>query len=142
MEETRTHGHGSTGELSSASPHEPKNDRDESTLQGEEVDLAMDRDLEKRLHEVEAQRSSSTGLPTYPSTLALDDPEHPINWSTRKKVWADIALCAFVLSLTYASTSYVSRVQACSFFPDRADLSVPRLPAAQQCRSILTRAQK
>lgn len=55
---------------------------DDTTLQGDEVDLAMDVDLEKRLQEGGTQDSSSTSdinaktpAPSPPTTLAHDDPE-------------------------------------------------------------------
>lgn len=97
----------------------------------ESFDLAMDLDLERALSP--SSESSDTVVPLDDEketaagstgadlakmgvgalTLSADDPENPRLWSTKFKVAVNIALCLWVLSLTYASTSYVSLHERC-----------------------------
>ncbi|KAJ6520607.1 major facilitator superfamily domain-containing protein [Mycena vulgaris] len=75
----------------------------------ETLDLGGDVDLEARLEP--KLDSGETLAPTTrhgPHTLAADDPENPRNWSTARRATINFILCTWVLTLTYASTAYVS----------------------------------
>ncbi|KAJ7686817.1 major facilitator superfamily domain-containing protein [Mycena rosella] len=76
----------------------------------ETLDLGGDVDLEARLESKLDSQSEKTDGPVRhgPHTLAADDPENPRNWSTARKATINFVLCAWVLTLTYASTAYVA----------------------------------
>ncbi|BGP35817.1 hypothetical protein JCM10296v2_007669 [Rhodotorula toruloides] len=85
----------------------------------ENPDLALDADLEKQLEGSVGQSSTHDGAASTDvvvkggelvnGRLPHDDPLNPASWPTGKKI---AILCAWVLSLTYASTAYVASLPA------------------------------
>ncbi|KAJ7042798.1 major facilitator superfamily domain-containing protein [Mycena alexandri] len=86
------------------SPESPNSD-------SESLDLAGDLDLEAQLNLDGSELEGNEKYPApahRPATLAPDDPENPKNWSFVKRATVNSVLCVWVLTLTYASTAYVS----------------------------------
>ncbi|GAA6011048.1 hypothetical protein JCM10207_005477 [Rhodosporidiobolus poonsookiae] len=90
-----------------------------STASTVQPDFTLDNDLEKQLEsasssppdERKAEQLPEPATPAVPPAK-LDASKDPRQWATWKKLLSNAALCAWVLSLTYASTAYVASIPA------------------------------
>ncbi|KAJ7042805.1 major facilitator superfamily domain-containing protein [Mycena alexandri] len=91
--------------------HPAKTPESQESRRSESLDLeAGGLDLEAQLT-LNGSEPRDEKQPTHahgPSTLVLDDSENPKNWSFIKRATINLVLCVWVLTLTYASTGYVS----------------------------------
>ncbi|KAF7307831.1 MFS transporter [Mycena kentingensis (nom. inval.)] len=115
-------------------------DVDLEALQGSGTSTLIDTG-EGNAKETDSELDEKPGLSSAPpthlfGTLALDDPQNPINWPKARKIIANFILCTWVLTLTYSSTAYVSSISALEETFDISEEGLSRLFFDGGCKLI------